>query len=248
MAITDRKRSNNWRFADTGSRFDTSSRGSNRDRLPIATTFSRRIIRCNRCGSRVVSNAKRCPYCGKSLLPFYKTFVFWLLIVALLATGSAYFIFFYNPLPEPVANEGSKDPIAYGLANRTDTSNLPVGTTVECNDLLITVVSIHQPYSTNDGRLIYEVTVQIVNKSSSNQRLLTTQWVMRTVSGSYEECYTGMTDNGTSLTSGLEGRQLQPDEVLTTRIYFAADHPVSLVYLVNPLETEGGPEVSWLLE
>ena len=247
MPTFDRRRSNNWSFSDAGSRFDANPRLATRDRMPIATTFSRKIIRCRRCNSRVVSNAKRCPYCGKSLVPFYRSFTFWCVVVACLAISSLYFIFFYNPTSVSSNGSDAHTPIAYGLIDRTDTSEMPIGTTIDCNGLMITVISVHQPYTTANGRPVYEVTVQIFNKSSSTQRLLTTQWVMRTADGGYADCYSGMTDSGNNVSSGVEGRQLAVDEVLTTRLYFATDTPIYLVYLVNPLNTEDGPDVSWLI-
>jgi len=244
---SDRIRPTNLRIADGGSRSGTGQRYGSRDRTPIATTFSRKIMRCRRCGSRVVSNAKRCPYCGKSLIPFYQSFVFWLGVVAFLGAGAIYFIFFYDPIAAQFPGPESRPPVSYGLIGRNDTAELPIGTTVDCDGMVITLIAVTQELTAADGRPIYEATVQIYNRSSTTQRLLNTQWVMRTAGGGFEECYIGQTDSGNSLTSGIEGRQLAPGEVLNAKIYFAAEIPVGIVYLVNPLETSSENEVSWLI-
>lgn len=247
MPSSDRTRSNNWRFADAGSRFDTSPRVAARDRMPIATTFTRKIMRCRRCGSRVVSNAKRCPYCGKSLIPFYQSFPFWLLVVASLGVGAIYFTFFFDPAPAQLPDPSRRAPIAIGLPDRTNPKEIPIGTSVDCDDIIVTVLTIRQPHTAIDGRPIYEVTVQLYNRTNSAQRLLSTQWVMRTAGGGTIEHYTGQTDSGERLTNGVENVELAPHEVLTTKIYFAAELPVCLVYLINPLDNENDPEISWLI-
>lgn len=245
--MSDRGRSNNWRFADSGSRFDANPRAAIRDREPISSTFTRKIMRCRRCGSRVVSNARRCPYCGKSLAPFYQSVVFWSMLVGCLALAWVYSIFFYHPDTKPSENPHSYPPVAIGLPDRTEPTQVPIGTTIDSNNLLVTVISVNRPYATSDGLLIYEVTVQIVNRSQTEQRLLTTQWIMRRADGSYVECYTGQTDSGITLSSGVEGRQLKPNEIITAKIYFAVESPHRVVYLVNPLETQSNPEISWIL-
>ncbi|MCL2339887.1 MAG: zinc ribbon domain-containing protein [Actinomycetia bacterium] len=251
MAGTNRKRSRTWHFADAGSRFDAAPRTSSRDRDAISPTFSHKIIRCRRCGSRIFGNARRCPYCGKSVIPFYRSLVFWSGIVALLAACMIYFIFFFNPqVQEPPANGSARPPVALGIVNPDGsalegTANLPLGTTVDCNDLLITVIAIQQPYTTADGTPIYEITVQFLNKSSQRQNLLTTQWLMQTVDGSSVEVYKGNTSDGTNLASGVEGRQLATNELYTTHLYFATAYPLSIEFLLNPLDTKTGPVVSW---
>jgi hypothetical protein len=195
----------------------------------------------------VVSNARRCPYCGKSLIPFYQSFFFWFSIVAVLAAGFFYFVFFYQPPPRFPDNPNNRPPVALGVANQTSATDLPVGTTVDCNDMLITVISGGQAHVTGSFFFNDAATTQIYTQSSSAQRLLTTQWVMSTTTGEVVECYSGRTDNGESLSSGLEGRQLQQDECLTTRIYFVSETPASIVYLINPLDSVDRRDVSWLV-
>jgi len=248
VPISDRRSSNNWRFADAGSRFDANNRGISRDRAPIATTFTRKIIRCSRCGSRVVSNARRCPYCSKSLIPFYRSFVFWLTVVLMLATTSVYLIFFYDPVVLP-PNTALRDPVPIGVTGQESAIDMPIGTTVDCNDLFITVISAEQKYMSSDGVPVYEIVIEIYNKTNSMQRLLSTQWVMQVAGGGHEECFIGKTDSGNSLSSGVEGRQLSPYEKLTTRIYFAAEIPLAVIYLINPLESDinTAQKVSWLV-
>jgi hypothetical protein len=248
VAGPERRRSRNWRFADAGSRFDNNPRLAERDREPISPTFTRKIVRCRRCGSRIVSNARRCPYCSKSVIPFYKSFIFWLIAVALLGAGTVYFVVVYKPADIPSPATSSRDPVAIGLANQTNASNLPIGTTVDCSDLLVTVVSISHAYNTSDGRPIYEVIIQFMNKTTSRQSLLATQWVMHTTDGNYVECYIGSNSSGDSLTSGVEGKVLAVNEVFTTRIYFATANPSSLLFLMNPLGDEDSPDISWRLD
>ena len=245
MAVSERRRSRNWRFADAGSRFDNNPRVAARDQRPISPTFTRKIVRCRRCGSRIISNARRCPYCSKSVVPFYRSFAFWLFIVGVLAVATIYFVFYFNPVSAPPVASGANQPIRVGAPDSESTVKMPVGSTVDCSDLLITVISARQSHVSNDGRLIYEFTVQFYNKSTSRVSLLSTQWLMRTADGALQECYIGKTIDGVSLSSGVEGRQLSAGEVLTTKIYFAGEYPDSLVYLINPLETESSQNISW---
>jgi hypothetical protein len=245
VAVPERRRSRNWRFADSGSRFDVNPRVAARDRQPIAPTFTRKIVRCRRCGSRIVSNARRCPYCSKSVVPFYRTFAFWLSLVLLLAACTVYFVVFFNPATEPPAGSGVRAPLALGVPNPQETTNLPLGTSVDSNDLIITVMSVRQVGTASDGRTIYEVALQLFNKTPNRQALYTTQWQMQNLDGSREECFRGKTSDGSSLTNGVDGRQMAPDEVFTTKIYFATDNPLCVIFLQNPLDVENGSDVSW---
>lgn len=245
VAVPERRRSRNWRFADAGSRFDATPLSAARDRQPISPTFSRKILRCRRCGSRIVSNARRCPYCSKSVVPFYRSFVFWLALLVLLAAGTVYFVAFYDPAGRPVAGGDLRPPLALGVPDPQETTLLPLGTSVDSNDLIITVMSVRQVNRSSDGRAVWEVTVQFFNRSSSRQSLYTTQWQMRSVDGSKEECFRGKTSDGVSLLSGVEGQQLAPEELLTTRIYFSTDQPESVIFLQNLLNEDDGQEVSW---
>lgn len=245
MAGTERRRSRNWRFADAGSRFDTGSRAPERDKDPISPTFARKIVRCRRCGSRIVSNAKRCPYCSKSVTPFYRSFAFWLSVVISLALATVWLVFFYEPVTLASVAPEIRDPIVVGHPEKTDTANLPIGYTVECNDMMITVVDVNQNQTTSDNRVIYEFTVQFYNMSENEQSLLMTQWLLVNSDGVAEECYIGKNSEGAALTSGMEGRHLAPHESVNTRLYFTCDNPERLVYLINSLNAQDGPEISW---
>ena len=244
MAGTDRRQSGSWHFADAGSRFDSSPRVA-KDPNAISPTFNRKILRCRRCGSRIVSNARRCPYCHKSVQPFYRSFYFWTGLVVLLAAAVVYFVFFYQPVG--ITQPDAKPPLAIGNEDNSQTLDLEPGTAVDCYDLIVTVISARQAFTAPDGRPIYEITVQFYNKTAQRQPLFTTQWVMIAADGSHVECYIGSTDTGSPLVSGVEGRQLAQNEVYTARLYFAVDKPQSLVFLYNSLETADDPTVSWLL-
>jgi len=250
LAGSRRRRSHtNWHFSDAGNRFDSNSHShSSRDRNPISPSFSRKVIRCRRCGARVVSNVKRCPYCSKSLLPFYRRMFFWLVFVILLAAITVYLLAFYRPqITVPSLPEQSA-PVVIGRVDQNTLAELPIGTTIDNNNLLITVVSATPASTAADGQALTQVTVQFVNKSGNNQNLLSTQWLMQDANGKQKDCYSGKTASGDNVFSGIEAQQLAPGQTLNTSLYFAGNGLNSVIYLINPLKDgNANNSVSWKL-
>jgi RNA polymerase subunit RPABC4/transcription elongation factor Spt4 len=248
MTRNDRRRSKQWHFSDSGNRFDR--RRNLRpvtDPHPISKSFTRKIIHCKRCGSRVVSNVNHCPYCGKSLLPLFKRFWFWLLIVVLVGATTGGLVFFTPATELSQKPPEMPAPAVVGASEGTSTKNLAFGTIVDCNSLLVTVISSSQEMVASDGLPITAVKVQFLNKSSSDVTLYLTQWQLETTSGERVEHYIGKTAGGETVTSELDSRNLPKDATVTATLYFAANDPLRVIFAPNALSENDTNLVTWSL-
>jgi hypothetical protein len=245
VASSGRKRAHTWHFSDASARFANSNIAASRDRQAISPTFSRKIIRCRRCGSRIIANAKRCPYCGKRVQPFYRSLLFWCFIVAVLAAVAVYGVFFFHPASQITTTPQVQAPLVIGRADQQNLEGLPLGTTVDCNSLLVSAISVSQSSTTSDGVPIYKVDIQFVNKGPNSVSLLSTQWMMRSGDASTHECFTGKDAQGNNLDNALEGKTLAPGENTSVSLYFAAPDAKSVLFLVDSLNLDTKEIVSW---
>ena len=247
VAGKKRRHSGRHRFSDTSIHHDAQLyRGYTIGKPPSSPGFARQIKHCRHCGSRIVSNARKCPYCGKSVTPFFMNLAFWVVIIAILAVATAFIVIRYQP-QTPAANHPAavKPPTVVGVLDPNNLTDLPVPTTVDSNDLLITVIDVEQSGTTANGTPIIKATVQFVNKGSDSRSLFSTSWLMQQSDGQQAECYIGKDADGNDISSGIEGQTLAPSDQLTTELYFSGTDLTRVIYLVDPLNADNG-QVTWL--
>ncbi|MDR0308325.1 MAG: zinc ribbon domain-containing protein [Coriobacteriales bacterium] len=253
MAATKRQRSGRHSISGSGNRFDTPlvhdySIGDQ----TASPGFRRQIKRCKRCGSRIVSNTRKCPYCGKSVLPLYKKLKFWLPAILLLAAGTTVFLILYEPSspPDPLiasGNSASHTPVAVGELDSSKTSDLALGQTIYYDDLLITVIEFKEVDTSANGDPIVNARIEfrLGNNAKEAHILLSTSWQLEKSDGSRIDSYIGgKNQKGENISSGISGQSLTPGSSIVTDIYFTGTDFTRIVYLVNPLSSDG-PQVSW---
>jgi hypothetical protein len=194
-----------------------------------------------------VSNVKHCPYCGKSLLPLVQRFWFWLLIVVLAGAGTGGLVLFTPTIELTQKPPEIPAPVVVGAPEETPTKDLAFGTTVDCDSLLVTVISATQELRASDNKPITAVEVQFLNKNSNDVTLYLTQWQLETASGERVEHYIGKTDQGETVTSELEASVLAKDATVTATLYFAANDPLRVVFAPNALADSDTNLVTWSL-
>jgi hypothetical protein len=246
VARGDRRRSRQWRFSDSPRRFGAQRNyRSITDHQPISDTFARKILYCRRCGNRVVSNVSHCPFCGKSLLPFFKRLWFWLLVVVLSAAATVALLFL-SPTAEDVAPpQETPLPVVIGAPPTTPAKDLAVGTTVDCNNLLVTVTGVTHDLVASDGSPITTVEIQFLNKGAETVALYSTQWQLETTGGDRHDRYIGKTSEGANVSGGLDSQELEKDGTLTVSLSFAAEGPLLAVYAPDALSYTEAALVTW---
>jgi RNA polymerase subunit RPABC4/transcription elongation factor Spt4 len=248
VARNDRRRSRQWHFSDSGSRFDARRRYQPTiDHDPISKTFTRKIFHCKRCKNRVVSNVSHCPFCGKNLLPVYRRFWFWLIIVVAAGVAAGALVFLSPPIEDGESRVEIPPPLVVGAPEGSPIKDLDMGTTVDCNSLLVTVMESLQGPIASDGKPITAVKVQFLNKNAADAMLYSTQWQLETAGGERIDCYIGRTEQGENIISDLDSQSLAPDASLTVTLYFAADAPARVVFAPNALSYSESGLVTWLL-
>jgi RNA polymerase subunit RPABC4/transcription elongation factor Spt4 len=246
---SDRRGSRQWRFSDSGSRFDRKRRGSIVDRNPISAAFPRKVIHCRKCGTRIVSNIKHCPFCGKSVLPFYQKLWFWLIIVFVLGASTVALLVYTQPpaTPDEVGPE-KLPPRVIDAPEGTPYKNLAVNRQVDCGNLLVRVTRITEYGISSDGKPIVAVTVEFDNRNDHAVTLYSTQWMMTDAEGlAYVDCFIGKTEEGESIRSGIEAVDLAGGTPLTTTFYFAGPGLTTVVFLPDALSYQESDQVTWKL-
>jgi hypothetical protein len=217
------------------------------DDHPLSKTFSRKIIRCRRCGNRVVSNVNHCPFCGKNLLPLYRRFWFWIIVVMLVAAAAVALIWFSPRIERGETHREIPAPVVIGAPEGKSIKGLSMGTTVDCDSLLVTVIESSAGPVASDGLPITAIKAQFLNKNATDMTLYSTQWQLETESGERVDCYIGKTNEGKNITSDLDSQSLAPDATLTVTLYFAAEAPAKVVFAPNALSYNEVSLVTWLL-
>jgi len=215
---------NNWRFSDAGIKFDGRPRPSRRsNQKPISPTLKRGVIYCTRCGSRVVSNLDNCPFCGRSLIPFYARFWFWLLVVVVVAIFVIWIINTNLPHEETTPTGPTQPQLPQVIGGEEDSSlkNLPLGTSIDNSGLVVTVGAISPGPFTANGSQIYIVEVEFINNRNAGVTLYSTQWMLETSDGIRLDTFVGIDAEGTTLSSNFSDYELPSNGRFSGRLFFA---------------------------
>jgi hypothetical protein len=188
-----------------------------------------------------------CPFCGKNLLPLYQRLWLWIVVVVLISTGAVALVFFSPRVEQSEVTTEVAPPAAIGLPEGASIKDLATGTTVDCDNLLVTVIESSQELIASDGTPITAVNVQFLNKGPDNVMLYSTQWRLETGDGERVDCYIGKTEDGENIRSELDSESLAPDLTWTAILYFAADDPAKVLFSPNALSYSEGDLVTWLL-
>jgi hypothetical protein len=189
-----------------------------------------------------------CPYCGKSLLPFFKRLWFWLIVVMLVGALTIALVLFFSP--NVVENESPPEaptPLVMGMPEGTSIKDLAVGTTINYNNLLVNIIERSQNLTASDGSPITAITVRFLNEGSTGAMLYSTQWQLETTDKTRVDCYIGKTNTGESIRSDLDSASLPGGASLTVTLYFAANEPAKLIFVPNVLSYSEDELVTWLL-
>jgi hypothetical protein len=236
-------------FAGSSNRFDNKRNSVPViDRNPISKTFTRKIIYCKRCNNRVVSNVSHCPYCGKNLLPLHRRFVFWLVITVIIAAAAVAIIIFSPGIPasEPPPKEPVK-PIVVGAPDGAPVKDLRLGTTVDCDNLLVTVTDSSGGLVSASGGAITTVHVQFINKGPEAVTLFLTQWQLEGANATRVDSEPMKTQEGQDVKSDLDSTSLAPGATFTATLYFSVDQPTKAVFAPDPLLYSEESLVTWTL-
>ncbi|MDR3307284.1 MAG: DUF4352 domain-containing protein [Coriobacteriales bacterium] len=215
--------------------------------MAISPSFSRGVIRCKRCRSRVVGNVDRCPFCGKSLKPFYARLWFWSALVVLLAVTMGGLIYSGIPVPseEPAKPAEPTPPQVVGAPDGTSFKDLATGTTVDSDSLLITVTSVETGGTAYDGTPLVVVTVEFSNKKDVDVTLYSTQWRMEQADGTRLDAFIGTSDSGQSISSNFEARSLEGNGQFTGKLYFKGTALARVLYAPTALTYNDTMLVTW---
>jgi len=248
VARRDRMRSKQWHFADSGNRFKDSKRfKAEVDHSPISKTFTRKIMFCKRCRSRVVSNVSHCPYCGKNLLPIFQRFWFWLLLVLVVGAGFTALILFSPSLQIKDKPGDSPRPIVVGAPEGTPYKDLLPDTTIAYNALNVTFIrSYHYDVSSN-GIPIMAIEVRFSNSGTTAINLYSTQWQIESMDGRRVDCFIGKNTNGANVVSDFDTRVLSPGSTFTAMLCFAIEDPVLVVFAPHALSSDEDKLVTWII-
>jgi RNA polymerase subunit RPABC4/transcription elongation factor Spt4 len=246
VARGDRRRSRQWRFSDSPRRFGAQRNyRSITDHQPISDTFTRKILYCRRCGNRVVSNVSHCPFCGKSLLPFFKRLWFWLLVVVLSAAATVALIVLAPETGDVAPPQETPLPVVIGAPPTMAAKDLAVGTTVDCSNLLVTVTGVAHDLVASDGSPITTVEIQFLNKGAEAVALYSTQWQLETTDGERHDRYIGKTSEGVNVGGSLDSQDLGKDGTLAVSLSFAVEGAIRVVYAPDALSYSEAGLVTW---
>ena len=248
MARKDLRRSQQWHFSDSGGRFSRQRRYTPEiDPNPISKTFTRKILYCKRCGSRVVSNVSHCPYCGKNILPLYQRLWFWLVFVIVIAAAATLLVLYTPPPNAEIPKAEIPMPTVIGAADGHPIKNLSIGTTVDCDSLLVTVLESSQTMTASDGKPIIAIKVQFNNKGQQPVMLYLTQWQVETAGGQRIDSAPMKTVDNQTITSELDTVSLPSDSTFAATLYFTADDIALLVFAPEALNFSEDRLVTWRL-
>lgn len=245
MVYNRRRRSKQLNFSDGPSRFDTKRDRPRKDDQPLSPSFSRKVMRCRRCGVRIVSNVDHCPYCGKNLRPVFMRLWFWLIIVVLLAASVTYIIVRGIPDPEPIQPVLSSKPVVVGAKAGSSYKDLAIGTTIDIDSLLVTVTGVENGSTAKDGSVVKIVTVLFSNNRADSTMLFSTQWRIERTDGTRDDTYIGTTVDDENINSNFEAYQLKAGDQFTGRLYFSGDDLAKIVFSPNALDYNEDNLATW---
>jgi hypothetical protein len=138
-------------------------------------------------------------------------------------------------------------PVVVGGPEDASFKDLSLGTMVDCDNLLVSVIGSAQSLTALDGTPITEVKVQFLNKGESEVVVYSTQWQLETADGTRLDCYVGKTSDGESIKGELESKSLEKNASYTATLYFAAPSPLKVVFAPDVLSYSEQGLVTWLL-
>jgi hypothetical protein len=248
LAGNKRFRQKTWHFSDAGNKFDGKTRSAPPIRIkPISPALKRGVIRCKRCGSRVVGNVDNCYFCGKSLKPVYARLWFWIIMV-IVAAGAVVFLVNYNLPQENTAPSKPVDParaVVVGGNEQTAIKQLSIGTAVDVSNLQVKVTDVELGPLASNGSQIVVVTIEFNNQSDAELTLLSTQWMMQLLDGSRVDNYIGTAQDGVTIASNFEAYSLAPGGRFTGRLYFAGANCSEIVFYPSALAYSEDLLVTW---
>ncbi|MDR0888999.1 MAG: DUF4352 domain-containing protein [Coriobacteriales bacterium] len=247
MAIGRHTRKDKWHFSDTGNRFDGKKRGPRPLRNAALPDFKRGVIRCKRCGARVVSNLDNCPFCGKPLKPVFARFWFWLIVIIIVAAATFLIVKMNLPtVPEETAQAPTvTTPQVVGGTQSTPIKGLVLGTAVTANNIETSADSVQTGPVAKDGTQLSMVTVTFMNNDSQKDTIYSTQWQCQNAAGTRFDPFVGTAADGTTITSNFETYDLQPGEKFTGRLYFKTSDLALVVFQPGALAYSEDILVTW---
>ncbi|MDR2672850.1 MAG: zinc ribbon domain-containing protein [Coriobacteriales bacterium] len=246
-----RIRQRRWRFSDTSNRFDGKRRIPRRSaERPISPALKRGIVYCKRCRSRVVSNVEHCPFCGKSLRPFFARLWFWLIIVVVVALATIWIVNINLPEESTTPSKPSDParPTVVGQTANSTYKSLSIGTAIDNEGLRVKVNSVEVGPPSSDGSAILVAIVEFDNQRDAPTTLYSTQWMLEAADGTRIDTFVGTAADGTTITSNFEAYELAGGGRFVGRLYFAANNAIRLVYQPSALSYSEDLLVTWQLE
>jgi hypothetical protein len=190
---------------------------------------------------------RHCPFCGKNLQPFYRRFWFWFLIVWLISSATISLVIYSLRIEPAETPHEIPPPAVVGAPAGASIKDLAMDTTVDCNQLLVTVLETLPGPTASGGKPITAVRVRFVNAGTDEIMLLSTHWRLGTAGGERIDCFIGKTEDGDNIASDLDSANLPAGATLTVTLYFAAEAPTTILFAPNALSYGEEDLVTWLL-
>ena len=246
LANLSHRKQRDWRFSSGGNRFDGKYRPARVKGKPISPALKRGVRRCKRCRNRVVSNVDNCPYCGKSLLPFYQRLWFWLIIVFFIGAAVACTIY----LTVPQQTTDTPHPVQPGTPTvvgnpEASIKGLSLGTTITVDDLETTVTRFLKGPLDREGEPLMVLTMEFQNNRTQSVIIYSTQWMVQLADGTRIDTYLGSTIDGITISGNFEAFELRAGEGFTGQLYFECAEPEFIVYQPSPLAYNEELLVTW---
>jgi len=177
----------------------------------------------------VVSNVDNCPFCGRSLRPFFARLWFWLLVVIVVAIFVVWIV--NTSLPNenttPTGPTQPDLPQVIGGAQNSSLKDLSLGTSIDNSGLEVTVKSVSPGPLAANGWQIYIVEVEFLNNRATDITLYSTQWMLQVSNGTRLDTFVGSDAEGITLTSNFSDYELPSKGRFSGRLFFAVPphHP-----------------------
>jgi hypothetical protein len=253
LANLGRRRQRRWHFSDAGNRFNGKRRRSTRPvGKPISPSLKRGVIRCGRCGNRIVSNLDRCPFCQKNLLAPYQRFHVWLIAVVALGLGVFGFIYLNPPAPtmEVPKPHAESSATVVGKPAGASIKDLSFTDSIETDGLIVSVTSLADASDSRNGNPLKALSVKFVNKTAGAITLLSTQWRIEDKAGVRHDAILATTaeDQGAQgLANSFEVYELKAGATWTGRLFFADCDAAAIVYQPEALTSASSDDESLLV-
>jgi hypothetical protein len=170
-------------------------------------------------------------------------------MVLLMGAATTALIYFIPTIEKDETRTEVPLPVVVGSPEGASFKNLVMGTTVDCNSLLVTVVESSRDLTAQDGSPITKVTVQFLNKGDTVALAYSTQWQVELSDGTrLETSNTVTTSDGENLYGDLkEPQSIAKGASLTVTLYFKSESPYKLVFAPDVLAYTEQGLVTWVL-